>query len=291
MSAVDATSSGTMPVAFIGHGNPMNALERNKYTEAWAALGASVPKPRAILVISAHWYTNATAVTAMPRPRTIHDFYGFPQDLFDVEYPAPGDPDVADMVSDVVKPTWCGHDIDSWGIDHGTWSVLVHTFPDASVPVLQLSLNAFKDYEHHYELGRRLAPLREQGVLIIGSGNIVHNLRAVDFAKRDSGFDWAHRFDDAAREVLLDKPSNVLSLDGHPDFDKSVPTPDHYLPMLYIAGLAGDAPLDLLVDGHAAGSISMAAYTHGLDVEPTGFGAGGPAAELPEGFPTLNSNL
>ena len=140
-------------------------------------------------------------------------------------------------------------------------------------------------------VGRALAGLRDQNVLIIGSGNIVHNLRAVDFAKPDSGFDWAHRFDDAAREVFLDKPSSVLSLDGHPDFDKSVPTPDHYLPMLYIAGLAGDAPLNLLVDGHAAGSISMAAYTHGLEVEPTGSGAGGPAAELPEGFPTLNSNL
>ncbi|AFR50094.1 extradiol ring-cleavage dioxygenase III subunit B [Gordonia sp. KTR9] len=293
MTAGHATgpASGPMPAAFIGHGNPMNALERNRYTEAWTALGASVPKPRAILVISAHWYTNATAVTAMRRPRTIHDFYGFPQDLFDVEYPAPGDPEVAEMVSDVVKPTWCGHDVDSWGIDHGTWSVLVHTFPDASVPVLQLSLNAFKDLEHHYELGRRLAPLREQGVLIIGSGNIVHNLRAVDFGRSDSGFDWAHRFDDATREVLQDNPSNVLSLDGHPDFDRSVPTPDHYLPLLYIAGLAGDSPLDLLVDGHTAGSISMAAYTLGLEVEPPGSGIGGPAAELPQGFPTLDSNL
>ncbi|KAF0969050.1 4,5-DOPA dioxygenase extradiol [Gordonia sp. YY1] len=283
-------SQPTMPTAFIGHGNPMNALERNRYTEAWRALGQAVPKPRAILVISAHWYTNATAVTAMPRPRTIHDFYGFPQDLFDIEYPAPGDPEVAEMVSDVVKPTWCGHDLDSWGIDHGTWSVLVHTFPDASVPVLQLSLNAFKDFEHHYELGRKLAPLREQGVLIIGSGNIVHNLRAVDFSKADSGYDWAHRFDNSAREVLQDNPSGVLSLDGHPDFANSVPTPDHYLPLLYIAGLAQESPLDLLVDGHAAGSISMAAYTHGLDVNTSRFGDA-PAAELPEGFPSLDSNI
>jgi 4,5-DOPA dioxygenase extradiol len=288
--------SGLMPAAFIGHGNPMNALERNRYTEAWAALGRAVPRPRAILVISAHWYTNATAVTAMPRPRTIHDFYGFPQDLFDVQYPAPGDPDIAEMVSDVVKPTWCGHDVDSWGIDHGTWSVLVHTFPDASIPVLQLSLNAFKDFEHHYELGRALSPLRNEGVLVIGSGNIVHNLRAVDFTRPDTGFDWARRFDDAAREVLLDNPSNALRLDGHQDFDKSVPTPDHYLPLLYIAGLAGESPLDLLVDGHSAGSISMAAYTHGLGsgtaiAEAPGSGAGGPAAELPEGFPTVDSNL
>lgn len=293
MTSMDATSStqAPMPAAFIGHGNPMNALERNRYTDAWRALGGALPRPRAILVISAHWYTNATAVTAMRRPRTIHDFYGFPQDLFDVEYPAPGDPEVADMVSDVVKPTWCGHDVDSWGIDHGTWSVLVHMFPDASIPVLQLSLNAFKDEEHHYELGRKLAPLRDRGVLIIGSGNIVHNLRTVDFTQADSGFDWAHRFDDAAREVLQDNPSDILSLDGHPDFDKAVPTPDHYLPLLYIAAIAGESPLDPLVEGHAAGSISMSAYTYGLDLPAPAADAGEPAAELPEGFPALNSNL
>ncbi|MGJ3558452.1 4,5-DOPA dioxygenase extradiol [Streptomyces sp. INA 01156] len=209
-------SSRTMPAAFLGHGNPMNALERNRYTEAWRLFGASVPRPRAILVISAHWYTNATAVTAMPRPRTIHDFYGFPQELFDVQYPAPGAPDVAELVADVVKPTWVGQDIDSWGIDHGTWSVLMHAFPDASIPVVQLSLNAFKDFDHHMRLGRRLAPLREEGVLIIGSGNIVHNLRAVDFRQPDRGYDWALRFDDVAR-----KPSRRT----RPGSRRSTPTP------------------------------------------------------------------
>ena len=227
----------------------------------------------------------------MPRPRTIHDFYGFPQELFDVEYPAPGAPDIAEMVADVVKPTWVGMDIDSWGIDHGTWSVLRHAFPDASIPVLQLSLNAFKDFDHHLELGRKLAPLRDQGVLIIGSGNIVHNLRAIDYRQPDTGYDWAHRFDDAAGEVLRQAPTDVLKLDAHPDFAKSVPTPDHYLPLLYIAGLADDQPLDLLVDGHAAGSISMAAYTLGLEADLTLSDTAGGAAELPDGFPVLNSNL
>lgn len=284
------SSQVTMPVAFIGHGNPMNALEHNRYTEAWRALGRAVPRPRAILVISAHWYTNATVVTAMPRPRTIHDFYGFPQELFDVRYPAPGAPEIADLVCEVVKPTWCGLDIDSWGIDHGTWSVLVHTFPDASIPVLQLSLNAFKDFEHHFDLGRKLSALREQGVLIVGSGNIVHNLRAVDFGRADEGYDWAHRFDDAARQTLQDDPTAVLRLDAHPDFDLAVPTPDHFLPLLYIAGLAAESPLDLLVDGYAAGSISMAAYTQGLDLEAGRFGSE-PAAELPSDLPPTDSNI
>lgn len=280
-----------MPAAFLGHGNPMNALARNRYTEAWRAFGEAVPKPKAILMISAHWYTNATAVTHMSQPRTIHDFYGFPQELFDVEYPAPGSPEIAEMVADVCKPRWVGQDIDSWGIDHGAWSVLRHAFPDASIPVVQMSLNAFKPFEQHVELGQKLAPLRDEGVLIIGSGNIVHNLRAVDFKREDEAYDWALRFDEAARERLMDSPTEVLSLVDHPDFDKSVPTPDHFLPLLYAAGLAGDAPLDLLVDGHSAGSISMAGYTLGLNSDVTPRKDAGPGAELPESFPVLNSNI
>lgn len=294
----------TMPAAFVGHGNPMNALESNRYTQAWRAFGRAVPTPRAILVISAHWYTNATAVTGMLRPRTIHDFYGFPQELFDIEYPAPGMPEMCEQVADVVRPRWVGCDVDSWGLDHGTWSVLMHAFPDAAIPVVQLSLNAFKDADHHLELGRKLAPLRADGVLIIGSGNIVHNLRAVDFRQANSSFDWAQRFDDRAREVVQSDPSAIAALDGHPDFDKAVPTPDHYLPLLYIAGLADDRPLDLLVDGHVAGSISMAAYTLGLDrtpgIDPDGYetpgfespgtASAGDASPLPD-MPMTESNV
>ncbi|GED97020.1 4,5-DOPA dioxygenase extradiol [Gordonia crocea] len=290
MTTPSPTAPTLMPAAFLGHGNPMNALERNRYTESWRAFGRSVPTPRAIVVVSAHWYTNATAVTAMPLPRTIHDFYGFPRELFEVEYPAPGAPDVAEMVADIVKPIWVGLDEDSWGLDHGTWSVLRHAFPDASIPVIQLSLNAFKDLDHHLDIGRRLAPLREQGVLIVGSGNIVHNLRMVDFAQPDAGFDWAHRFDDAAQAMLTDTPTEVLTLDAHPDFRRAVPTPDHFLPMLYIAGLAGDEALSPLVKGYAAGSLSMTAYTLGLEVDVTGDDAAG-AAEIPSGFPALDSNL
>jgi len=255
-----------MPAAFIGHGNPMNALETNRYTQAWRAFGAAVPKPRAILVVSAHWYINATAVTAMPRPRTIHDFFGFPQQLFDVDYPAPGLPALAEEISDIVKPTWVGADIDSWGIDHGTWSVLVHAFPDADIPVTQLSINADKGFDYHLELGAKLAPLRESGVLILGSGNVVHNLAGVNRHMPDTGFDWAQRFDSAAQEAMLDDPLNAARLDAHRDFRHAVPTPDHFLPLLYLAGLAGvdKQGTKVLIDGYAGGSLSMTAYTLGL---------------------------
>lgn len=278
-----------MPAAFIGHGSPMNALELNRYTSAWRAFGhgvlASFGRPRAILVISAHWYINATAVTAMAVPRTIHDFYGFPADLFGVQYPAPGLPELAGEIAEVVKPTWVGADLDSWGIDHGTWSVLVHAFPDASIPVVQLAINAYKPLEYHLELGAKLAALRERGVLILGSGNVVHNLAGMDPALENRGFDWAQRFDDQARVQLLDNPADAVALREHADFPAAAPTPDHFLPLLYFAGLAGvqGGGVDVLTDGCAYGSLSMTSYTLGLAcTQPAGGrGAAAPAAGVP----------
>ena len=281
-----------MPAAFIGHGNPMNALADNRYTRAWQALGTAVPKPRAILVISAHWYINATAVTAMPRPRTIHDFFGFPQPLFEAQYPAPGLPGLVEEISDTVHPTWIGADVDSWGIDHGTWSVLMHSFPDADVPVLQLSINAMKPLDYHLELGAALAPLRDQGVLIIGSGNVVHNLGGLSADLPEAGFDWARRFDEQVKETMADQPTETAALDRHRDFRHAVPTPDHYIPLLYLAGLAGAAErgADVLVDGYVYGSMSMTAYTLDLACPSTGVGSDGTAA-LPEGVRPDDANI
>jgi 4,5-DOPA dioxygenase extradiol len=270
----------------------MNALEVNRYTTAWKAFGAATPRPRAILVISAHWYINATAVTAMPRPRTIHDFYGFPPALFEVQYPAPGLPELAAEVSDVVHPTWVGADVDSWGIDHGTWSVLVHAFPDASIPVVQLSINATKPLDYHLELGAKLAALRRRGVLIVASGNVVHNLGGMDWKLTDDGYDWAQRFDEDAKVRMLTDPTEFVTLDAHRDFRHAVPTPDHFIPALCLAGLAAateEADTAVLVDGYAYGSLSMTAYTLGLSC-PNAEGEGG-SPQPPVGPPPDGSNI
>jgi 4,5-DOPA dioxygenase extradiol len=254
-----------MPAVFFGHGNPMNAIEHNRYTEAWRAFGASIPKPKAVLAVSAHWYINATAALATPIPKTIHDFYGFPQALYDVEYPAQGDPELAIALKDLVAPTWVGLDRDSWGLDHGTWSVLVHVFPEADVPVIQLSIDATKPPSYHLELGRRLGALREQGVLVLGSGNIVHNLGLVNFREPGRAYDWATRFDaDMQRYIANGDEQAMLDPHRHPDGSLAVPTPDHYLPLLYVAGLrrTGD-DLSVLVDGVDLGSVSMTAVRFG----------------------------
>ncbi len=265
-----------MPAAFIGHGSPMNAVETNRYTDSWRALGAALPRPRAILVVSAHWYINATAVTAMTRPRTIHDFFGFAPDLFSLEYPAPGAPEVAAEVEEIAKPTWVGQDVDSWGLDHGTWSVLTHMFPDADIPVVQLSIDATKPFDDHLALGAKLAPLRDSGVLVVGSGNVVHNLAGIDPRRRDEGFGWARRFDDTARAAMTGAPEALPEVQASRDFDAAVPTPDHFIPLLYLAGLGAAAGrgADVLVDGYAYGSLSMTAYTLDLP-HPVGADGGG----------------
>jgi 4,5-DOPA dioxygenase extradiol len=278
-----------MPAVFIGHGSPMNTLESNRYTNAWRELGACIPRPRALLVVSAHWYIGATAVTAMARPRTIHDFYGFPPELFAFQYPAPGAPDVAAEVADVVKPLWVGLDEDQWGLDHGTWSVLAHMYPVADIPVVQLAINAHKPLEYHVELGRRLAPLRDRGIAIIGSGNIVHNLRLIDRSRVDAGFDWSERFDDAVNEALVHAPGDILRVTAHRDYWLAVPTPDHFIPLLYIAGLASeDEPARAVVRGYALGSLSMSCYSVG-SVEKENV-EGAPAAPLPQGIRADDTN-
>jgi 4,5-DOPA dioxygenase extradiol len=281
-----------MPAAFLGHGSPMNALEQNRFTAAWRGLGASIPRPRGIVMISAHWYVAYTAVTAMARPRTIHDFFGFPQALFDVEYPAPGDPALAEEVAEIARPTHVGLDQDGWGLDHGTWSVLVHTFPQADVPVVQLAIDARHPLEWHLALGTRLAPLRERGVLVLASGNVVHNLRAIDWSSPEGAFDWARRFDEDTRAILAERPADLPSLAGHRDFPRAVPTPDHFIPLAYFAGLAAAAgtPPEVLVDGYAYGSLSMACY--GLGAHPGRPRSRRGAAELPDPIdvPTEDTN-
>jgi 4,5-DOPA dioxygenase extradiol len=279
-----------MPALFIGHGSPMNTLELNGFTRAWRKLGEQLQRPRALLVVSAHWFFGATAVTAMPKPRTIHDFYGFPPELFAFDYPAPGDAELAAEVVDTVAPVWCGLDGDQWGLDHGTWSVLAHLYPQADFPVVQLSINALKPLDFHVDLGRRLAPLRDRGVMILGSGNVVHNLGRIAWDKPDEGFDWARRFDDGVVEQLADDPGAILKTTEHADFALAVPTPDHFIPLLYIAGVAAESgeAMEPLIRGYAMGSLSMTCYGVGTDL---GCREAEGAATVPEDVPPEQTNV
>jgi 4,5-DOPA dioxygenase extradiol len=248
-----------MPVVFIGHGSPMNTLQRNRYTDAWRRLGKSMPKPKAVLAISAHWTVRGTAVTAMEQPRTIHDFGGFPQELFDFEYPAPGDPALATRVRDLLAPVDVVQDR-AWGLDHGSWSVLAHLIPGADVPVVQLAIDATKPAAFHYALGKRLSALRDEGVLVLGSGNVVHNLGVIDWRPDAAPFPWAVRFNDLVRDRLNSRDHGPLvaweTLGA--DARQAIPTPEHYLPLLYCIALQGeDEATDFPVDGIDLGSIGM----------------------------------
>ncbi|HEY5272794.1 MAG TPA: 4,5-DOPA dioxygenase extradiol [Acidimicrobiales bacterium] len=231
--------SERMPAAFISHGSARMAIESNERTELWAEFGQSLPRPRAIVVISAHWYINASAVTAMARPRTVHDAFYQPAEFYDYEYPVAGDPELAEHIVDLVRPTWLGLDIDSWGLDHGAYTILAHAFPAADIPVVEMSVKAEMPFRYHVELGAQLAPLRDEGVLIVASGTLVHNGGATDAAAHESGdFDLAADFVTTTREILMSDPDKADELEHHRGYPICSPTPDHFLPVLYLAGLA-----------------------------------------------------
>lgn len=259
-------SGQKMPVVFIGHGSPMNALAENAFSQSLARLGRELHRPKAILVISAHWLTAGTFITHMAQPRTIHDFYGFPQALFDVQYPAPGSPEVAERIKAQVQRPPVQLD-ESWGLDHGTWSVLKHMYPLADIPVLQLSIDMSEPPAFHLALGEQLAKLREQGILILGSGNIVHNLRELRWGENSRPHDWALEFDAEMKEALLSGDTKGLTSDllNSPQARLSIPTPDHYYPLLYAVGAAqGDKNEPRFIyEGVEVGSISMRSLVYG----------------------------
>src|SRR5512146_662158 len=256
-----------MPALFVGHGNPMNALLVNPFTRQWAGIGTSLPRPKAILSVSAHWYIDEAAVTVSTAPRTIHDFGGFPRELYQVKYPAPGDPDLAARIQKLLSPVPVRRD-DHWGLDHGTWSVLLHVYPSADIPVVQLSIDGTQTASFHYDIGKRLAPLREEGVLILGSGNVVHNLHAYAWGRHVAEpYDWAKDFEMRIRDLLLEenyKPLLNYDTQLGSEAELAVPTPDHYLPLLYVAGTrALPDNLTFPVEGVDGGSVSMLAVQVG----------------------------
>lgn len=253
------TPTQSMPALFLGHGNPMLAIEPNPFAEVWQQLGQSLPRPRAILMISAHWYTRGTAITAMAQPRTIHDFSGFPQALFEVQYPAPGDPQLAQQIQQSLAPLPLVLD-QGWGLDHGCWALLKHIYPAADIPVLQLSIDATQPPAFHYQLGRQIAALRQQGVMLIGSGNVVHNLSQAEFGDNVPPLPWAIEYELWAKTQIQQGAHQPLIdyLNSHPAARLAVPTPEHYLPLLYILGaqLPGDVVL-FPTEGIDLAAISM----------------------------------
>jgi 4,5-DOPA dioxygenase extradiol len=252
--------ANTMPAVFFGHGTPMNALARNQYTEGWAAIGRAIPRPRAIVSVSAHWYRPGVAVTAMPKPPTIHDFGGFPRELHEFQYPAPGDPALARQVQKLLAPLPVELD-QRWGLDHGTWSVLCHVYPEANVPVIELAMDETQPPEFHFEVGKKLAPLRDEGILVMAAGNLVHNLRVWTRGRPSmEPFDWTVRFERKARDLML--AGDVGPLIHYETLGQdallSIPTPDHYLPLLYILGLRKNGEeITFPVEGFDGGSVSM----------------------------------
>ena len=255
-------NSEIMPVLFIGHGNPMNAIEENQFVQGFRNVAIDLPKPNSILCISAHWFTNGTKVTAMELPKTIHDFGGFPQELFDVQYPAKGNPELALATKELLSPTLVELN-EKWGLDHGAWTVIKHLYPNADIPVIQLSIDYTQPVQYHFELAKKLNSLRQKGVLIIGSGNIIHNLGLIDFENFDKdnyGHDWAIEAREIINNYLLDgnyqplidykKQSNAFQL--------AIPTPEHFLPLIYSLGLQQKGEeLSLFNDKLVAGSLSM----------------------------------
>lgn len=248
-----------MPLLFVGHGSPMNGIEDNEFSASWKRLGKTLETPKAVLVISAHWLTRGTQITAMNNPKTIHDFGGFPQALFDVQYPAPGHPAIAKETVEMVKSTHVELDHD-WGLDHGSWSVVRQMYPDANIPVLQFSIDYTKGPQYHYELAKELSGLRKKGVLILGSGNMVHNLRIMNWQTPDTGYEWAQEMNTKFKELILD--NNHKPLIQYESLGQAarmaIPTPEHYIPLLYTLGLKGEKDsLEIFNDKTMMGSISM----------------------------------
>ena len=261
-------SSKRMPVLFLGHGSPMNGIEDNEFVREFKKQGQQLDKPNAIIVVSAHWETNGTFVTAMQNPRTIHDFGGFPKELYEVQYPAPGHPKLAKEISEFINPAGTVHLDDKWGLDHGAWTVVKHLFPKADVPVIQLSLDYKMTPQQHYELAQQLKKLREKGVLIVGSGNIVHNLRKVDFRKinKNYGYDWAIEADSKMKKWILEgNYQNLIEFKKQGEaFNLAIPTPEHYLPLLYTLGLKDEKDnTTIFNDNPLGGSLTMTSVKFG----------------------------